>query len=134
MKDSYFIMQQVRKCPGVWLGSKSLSALCRFVAGYEYRISTELWMKKTGLDFTEHYDYFLKTYEIGYRSYVNWYEFNQFVHEYYKAVYNTRNAEGLILESTTSEEEAFDKYFELLDAYLEMQNVEQDISGGDTND
>jgi len=120
MDAIYCMLQQIRKRYGAYLGKKSLSALGHFLQGYSFRIIAELWMKKTKLDLATNYDVFLHSNhtEAPCKCLDG---FNAFVHDYYNIEMTVLNDESLILQNTQSEEEAFDKFYELLDMFFAEQ-------------
>ena len=120
MDSVYCMLQQIRKRPGLYLGEKSLSALGHFMAGYVFRNITELWMEKTGLEFSENYDFFTST--LHYAEYHDCLDgFCKFVHAHYNVEMGVKNSEIIILEKSSSQEEAFDKHYELLDIFFAEQ-------------
>jgi len=130
MDDIYCLLQQIRKRPGLYIGKISLTALGNFLYGYTYRIITELWMKKTGLDFATDYDCFIRT--SGIAEYSDCLVgFDEFVYAYYNVEMGAKNGDTVILENCQSEEEAFNKFYELLDAYFDEQHKKEK---GDIND
>jgi len=122
------MLQQIRKRPGVYLGKNSLTALRFFLHGYTFRIVTELWMKRTGLDFvTTDYDYFIQTNDIS--KYSDCLDgLDEFVHAYYKEEITVKSCFTVIFENTSSEEEALDKFYELLDLYFAEQRKSGKLS------
>ena len=119
-----FLLQEIRKRPGIYLGVKSLSALGRFMNGYTFRVSAETWMKKTGLDFTANYDDFNNSLHLTRDSdSFDWSEFDQFIFAHYNVEMGAKNSQRIILENSQSEDEAFDKFYELLDLYLDVQRT-----------
>ena len=128
MDDIYCLLQQIRKRPGLYIRNKSLTALGHFLHGYNFRQIAELWMKSTGIDFTSDYDYFIRTLHLGDRpSCLD--GFNQFVYEYYGVEMSAKDGETVIKENTNSEEEAFDKFYEILDLYFSEQGISGDSYG-----
>ena len=125
MDSAIFLLQQIRKRPGLYLGVKSLTTLGRFMHGYTFREAAEAWMKETGLDFTENYDYFHKSFNIlvKHPDSFDWREFDQYIFAHYNVEMGAKSGERIILENSQSEEEAFDKYYELLDLYLNIQRI-----------
>ena len=120
MSSFFTILQMIRGTPGVWLGKKTLSGLMHFRHGYEHREFTEAFEKQ---------DRCMKTCSKlesnvstgGHRHHLS--GFVSFVHVHYGIEMSANSAEGLICERSSSEEEAFDKYFELLDAFCEQKGL-----------
>ena len=119
MNSFYFMLQKIRKNPKVYIGKKSLTVLEQFWNGYSRRESIEVWEKSTGCTLTENY----KDYEcfdgsnyMESMSFVG--EFDKFVFSYYNSGILTCRGASLISENSNSEEEAFDKFFELLDEFM----------------
>ena len=124
MDHAYFMLQLIRNRPGLYIGKPSLTALRCYMSGYTDRLTTELWMKKTGLDFTEHYDYFSKSGGVvECKDYLD--GFANFIFDYYNVRMTVKSGETIILENTPSEEAAFDKYYELLDLYFDEQHKKE---------
>jgi len=122
MDDVYCMLQQIRKRPGLYLGwsGKSLTALSHFLHGYDVGITAELRMRKTKFDFTTSNDVFICTSdEVKNNHCLD--GFNEFAHDYYGIKMTVSCGEYLILQNTQSEEEAFDKYYELLDIFFAEQ-------------
>jgi len=83
-------------------------------------METELWMKNTGVDFTNDYDFFSSTIHFaGYTDCLG--GFDQFIYAHYNVEMGAKNGRRIILENSLSEAEAFDKYYELLDIFFDEQ-------------
>ena len=54
--------------------------------------------------------------------------FNDFVYSYYNCRNQAMSGEWMILENSNSDEEAFDKYFELRDAFLNQEKSGDSLS------
>ena len=126
MDSFYFMLQKIRERPGLFMGKKSLEALTHFWSGYDYRGWVENWEKTTGRGFFENYEEAQRS-STGCepREQHFMYGFEAFVHEYYDCMITTNNAMGLILEKSNSDEEAFDKFFELLDEFLTLTDEQK---------
>jgi len=137
MMDSYStLIEEIRKCPGLFLGKKSLLYLKHFLAGYQMGEDVGIWETSTGRNYfenqneanqsrtasTQGYDYTLESCQ-----------FNEFVYTHYNCtteiegvlLHSTMCVEYFILEKSNSDEEAFDKYFELRDAFIKQRKKEQ---------
>ena len=124
MNSFYFMLQQIRKRPGLFLEKPSLIALDNFWSGYAQRDAIEVWQQKTGKDYFENYDEAIRTniskmYGDDYSYFLD--GFDEFVHSYYDHKMTTLNGTGLISKKSNSDEEAFDKFFELLDEFLKQK-------------
>ena len=126
MDPFYFLLQKIREKPGLFLGKKSLEALTHFWDGYGYRNFIESWENTTGRDFFENYEEARQS-NVGCepREQHFLYGFDAFVHEYYNCEMSTLNGTGLISKNSNSEEEAFDKFFELLDEFLKLTDEQK---------
>jgi hypothetical protein len=100
----YTLLQKIRERPGFYLGSKNLSHLHHFMCGFAYGI---LENKTTERKPVSYNPYSLQG-------------FNGFVHRYYNES-TTKSERTLIIDHTNSEEEAFDKYYELLDDFTKRR-------------
>lgn len=123
MDPIYFILQKLRKRPGLYLGETSLTALGHFLNGYTFRLAIEIWMKKTGLDVTINYDLFIRSpnaYDADTDRFSFLSDFDSFIHNYYQD--NTTNDwVKIISENSSSQIEAFDKFYELFDSYMDKK-------------
>jgi len=88
-------LQKIKKRPELYLSNKSLKLLSEFISGYE--ICQE--------------DYQIETNNI-------FLGFDEYIHERYK-IFTTHNAMQIISFFSISEEKAFDKFYELLEKFLE---------------
>jgi len=121
------LLQKIRERPGLYFGKKSLEYFSLFKAGYEFRTDLEMrekvWKEATGRDFYENYDeamsvdIYPKT-----QSQSIFAGLNEFVYSYYNCELWSLNAEGVISKYSSSDEEAFDKFFELLDEFMAHRN------------
>ena len=124
----YFILQEIRKKPGLYLGSKSLQSFMQFWHGYVLGIASKEWKKSTDGRF-ETQDKVIDTvmqHAVASNSYPLdqhfMYGFDEFVHKHYNRNRIAMDASSLILENSSSDEEAFDKFFELFDEFLKQKN------------
>jgi len=122
MNSFYYMLQLIRKRPGLYLGVPSLNALVHFWHGYDCGICVEKWEKETGRNYFDNYDEAIKS---GVSS---GYNFTSGFLEYVADYYNISSIGGMgwqtiILKNTESDEEAFYKFFELLDIFLEQKEI-----------
>jgi len=94
----YKKLHEIRKNPQMYLGRKSIIILWTYISGYE----TREW-----------------EINLGYSS--PFYKFNDFVARYYNTEINFSWAR-LITAHTNNEESSFDKFYELLDEFLEKND------------
>lgn len=117
MNSFYFMLQKIRERPGVFLGRKSLEALIHFLNGYA--IGGETFGQP---EFGGYFQYFGKhiDFEVPFMPSGNYVVpgFNEFVHTYFNCEMTTQGGTWLIVENINSDEEAFDKFFELLDEFM----------------
>jgi hypothetical protein len=146
MDYSYeILLQKIRDNPQKYLGSKmygdnsegkSLKRLCLFIDGYYYRCRMEEWEKETGLKASDHFDEANAGTPESIKCLcgINFAEFDYFVHAHYgrmigagatKVPATSLGSKGLIEQMSNSEEEAFDKYFELRDAFIAQKGGEK---------
>jgi len=116
---------QIRKRPGLYLASKSLTSLYNFWQGYAERDFMEIWEKKTGKNYFENYEEASRTnvtklYDERDSYFMD--GFDEFVHRYYNVNVGALNGITLIIRENNSEEEAFDKFFELFDEFLKQKD------------
>ena len=123
----FYLLSTINKKPVVWLGKKSLDALMLFWEGYAFRVLLE----KTGeLDkplvlarpksrdkskvpkeyLDPNYEHFMDGFEA-------------FVYSHYKHGYSTLGWKNLISKNCNSDEEAFDKFFELLEEFFAQKGI-----------
>ena len=117
----HLLLQKIREKPGLYLGKPSLEALYYFWFGYGFREDIEEWEKWSGRDYFENWDRVMSGKDIqpSWRTGDNFsYKFDIFVHAHYNRPYTTRNWKSLISDECNTDEEAFNKFFELLDEYL----------------
>jgi len=119
-----FLLQKIRESPEIYLGRKSLISLVQFWNGYNFRLNIEEWEKSTGHSVIMNFDNAMKRRgrvrkKAGYPFMK---EFSKFVHSYYDQGRGAYSVAMLISTNCNSEEEAFDKYFELHDMFLEQNS------------
>jgi len=120
----YSFIQEIRERPALWLGEKSLKALVQFWDGYSFREHVEAWERLTGRNFFENFNEAICSEIPGVSSGPHLYSksgFNKFVHLHYNCEIGVMSAYWLISSKSKSEEEAFDKFLELLDEFLEQK-------------
>jgi len=116
----YLMLQEIRKRPGLFLGKVSLEALDHFLFGYDMREWAYRYKNQTGKEFFENFDEANKTpLDNDELDCSNPDDFNNFVHSHYNHKMSTLNEFSLLSRKCNSDEEAFFKYFELLDQFLE---------------
>ena len=122
----YVLLQEIRKEPRFYLGTKSLEFLVHFWHGYGYGGAVKEWEKSLGkkledcevtIDFAVQYA--LDSNSSNHRFMDG---FDEFVRSYYKSTLAAISGTGLILGNSSSDEEAFDKFFELFDEFLKQKN------------
>ena len=129
LESFFFVLQMLRESPKEHLGKKSLDYLVRFWRGYLFRYITELWEKDTGLSFIENYDKTMDfTSLLPDSNFMG--QFTKFVHSHYNRTMSGNDVMTLITKNSNSEDEAFDKYFELHDAFVEQWKCRGDGSIG----
>jgi len=122
--DTYnVLLKKIREMPGLWLGEKSLKRLTSHMQGYELGVTIGKWEESTGLNFFEHFDETTRLGNISSSDYFFTFEFNKFVHLHYGQIMQSLSGASLISQNSNSEEEAFDKYFELLDEFLKQRGA-----------
>ena len=119
--DSFiFMLQKIRERPGVYLGDKSLERLVQFWNGYVYGGAIKAWEMSHDNDFFENFDeamndcFSSKRYSDHFM-----YGFDEFVHSHYDCGLTSLNGAGLISKFSDSEADAFDRFFVLLDEFLD---------------
>ena len=115
----YFILPKIRQLPGLYLGKKSLEALMHYWRGYAFGIEVKTWEHSSGRNFFENYDDAVsaKVNRIPYNQHFM-YGFDQFIQSRYKVSLGSLSAATFILQESSSDEEAFDTFFELLDEFF----------------
>ena len=121
MSELYYLLQDIRPRPALYLGKKSLTALRIFISGYEFKEMIDDRARATGLDFVENHDEFFNITIKESPRFLDY--FDRFVNVYYNVV-TTLGWCNLILEDTQSEEKAIDKFYELLDEYVKISSKE----------
>jgi len=122
------MMQKVRERPGLYLRKKSLELLAHFKVGYELGISVMSWEKETGLDSSEHFNVAINSmpHDQFYDSDF-FVDFFTFVCSHYSCKPGAMSEDMIISTNSASDEEAFDKYFELFDMFLKEQKIKKKI-------
>ena len=115
------LLQKIRERPALYLGKKSLDSLVCFMYGYEFRESIEAWENWTERNFFENFDEAIRTTLPGSSRHHFMNGFDKFVHSYYQCELTTMRGETLISMNSVSQEDAFDKYFELYDKFLKQK-------------
>ena len=124
----YYFLSKIREKPCAFLGGEqSFSALIHFWEGYVLRTWVECWEKANNIDFLQHSDeFFAPMYNPGTRLKTLpsppveehfMYGFLEHVYAHYDQGRNM-GWRYLITRNSASDEEAFDKFFELLDEFL----------------
>jgi len=136
------LMRKIREHPEKYLGEKSFKALQLFLSGCRTKWQMDTGEKETGLDFFKHFVATRKSAIMtppppGRDYTLDWIEFNYFVHTHYNRMINlggtimpstSMSPMGLIAEMSSSDEEAFDNYFELREAFIRGRS-DGDFSG-----
>ena len=123
MDHEYFLLKTIQKRWGLYLVAKSLDLLRAFLHGYTIREAIEIWTKKSGLSFVDHYEEFTQTtIRADYDSCLD--GFPKYVFSHYNVGLTSSDYFGIIIQNTSSQAEAFDKYFELLDEYMERYAIQ----------
>ena len=119
--ESSFLLwlQKIRERPGLFLGEPSLTALVHFWNGYAFNRMIN------GSDANGENSCFVDCDESSVEpEQITLYEshfmdgFEAFVYNHYKSEWTTQGWAKLILEKCITEEEAFYKFFELLDEFF----------------
>ncbi|MCL2349949.1 MAG: hypothetical protein FWC67_00570 [Defluviitaleaceae bacterium] len=106
-KELFALLQEIRKVPGIYLGvGASLTAIRHFINGYSSK------ERKIG---------------EGQDIVIDLREFMKYLTGFYELDKKTLFCFDLIKQNTKNDEEAFYKFFELLDEYLESKNGAPDI-------
>ena len=108
MDSLEILLQKIREVPGLWLDRKSLTLLNHFLNGYAYGVHSRVTIET----------------DLAQCNFTS--DFNKFVHSYYNHEMGAMSAEWLISKMCNSEEEAFDKYFELRDTFLKQKSDSDD--------
>ena len=103
MNSVYVILQKIRKMPGIYIGIKNIDYLLHCINGYKYRIMDESPNHQWSQDCLD--------------------GFFEFVVSFYNTKAGTLNWNSIILQNTDSQEEAFDKFFELFDVFLDQKGI-----------
>ena len=124
MLDSFvFVLQKIRKRSGLYIGAPSLENLDNFRKGYEFKHYMEIWEKSTGRDFFGNYEEAIRTGMCSQPTYMM-NGFLEFVANHYNVVcIGSMDWQTIISRNTDSDEEAFYKFFELLDVFLEQKGI-----------
>ena len=109
MDALYFLLQLLRKAPKHYLAEKSLLCLYSFIRGYSFGASGE---NENYIDFSSQWDNFV---------------FSRY-DKYDKKPIKIENWQSAISQHSNSQEEAFDKFYELLDEFLKTK---ENKAGGD---
>jgi len=99
------LLMKIRGRPGLYLGKSSLTALNHFTNGYSF-----------------------KEYEIhgaAHSQIINLRHFQEYTEGFYSLHTTTKNVFTIIAENTNSDEEAFHRFFELLDAFCEQNDIQK---------
>jgi len=117
MDNTYYMLNKIREKPSLYLGKKSLEALSHFKGGYAWGRAVEAWERSTNRDFFENYEEAMRLAGNECES-IDWWEFTKYVHIYYNETIGAKGATMLILENSKSDEDAFNKFFELFDMFI----------------
>ncbi|MCL2048881.1 MAG: hypothetical protein FWG87_09155 [Defluviitaleaceae bacterium] len=125
------LRQEIRKAYGYYIGRKSLTSLNAFMDGCAFGRAMSEWERSTGLNPFEHIEEVRTCPNLHNGDYScndnfedEFFGFLEFVHEHYNvdSLMTAHSGDSLISEKSSSEEEAFDKYFELQDAFQAHKN------------
>ena len=124
----FFCLSIISKYPGAYFGKKSLNALIHFWNGYAYRTVVE---KRGKLDSPlvpnhwkniENSESLHEFLDPNYKHFMDGFE--DFAYSHYKhETYTTQGWANLISKNCNSEEEAFDKFFELLEGFFAQKGI-----------
>jgi len=122
------LMQKIRERPGLYLRKKSLDLLEHFMFGYKLRDDVASWVKETGKDASEYFNAIITSMPLDQIDISTLFlNFQIFVHSYYGRELGALSEYTLISRNSYSDEEAFDKYFELFDMFLNEQKIKSKI-------
>jgi len=102
------LLKKIYEMPGLYIWKKSLPFLVHFIGGYSWGEDVINGHSKDASN------------AVGSRVLEG---FDEFVYTYYDCKITALNGEALILKNSTSDEDAFDKYFELLDMFLKEKGL-----------
>lgn len=140
MDSFYSLFQKIRERPGMFLGRKSLRVFMDFWNGYTFGYEIGTWEKETGQNY---FDKVEKEVHSITKEAQLWLDFrsqlDEFIYSHYNATVGSTTGMCLISRSIMDDEDAFDKYCELLDAFVMLSNYdpqkiklsEENISEGD---
>jgi len=111
------MLEKIREIPGLYLGKKSLEALSHFKNGYAWGSDVEAWEMSTNRSFFDDYEEAMQFSRNRDMS-IDWWGFTKYVHMLYDEPLGAKGAIMLISENSKSDEDAFDKFFELFDAFM----------------
>ena len=104
--ESLYMLKKIYIKPELYLWDITLTNLSSFLTGYEFGKNT--------LD-----DHLPNDTSMAESKF--FYEFNEYVHNYYGCTVSTMSAEYLITERSGTDNEAFYKYYELLDSFMKQE-------------
>ena len=124
----YSQLLDIRKRPTLYFSRKSLEFVIYYLSGYARRGFEVAWEKLNGCDYSIRYEesFDPSLYQaVPPEPYGHFImdEFEGFVRSYYNSNRNSLSGPRMIIEYSNSDEEAFDKFFELLDACIEMKKT-----------
>jgi len=111
MDSLYFQLKLIQAVPKRFLGEKSLVALYYYIKGYYDGASDESY----------EYDG-----SNSYSDFLSKWDFSEFVYSYYNDAIasESENWYKVIMNHTNSQEQAFDKFYELLDEFVKKNELE----------
>jgi len=123
MDNIYCMLKKIRGMPGLFLGKKSLESLVHFWNGYTFGSMIEVWEQSNNRNFFENYEEAMCAIKCE-DSKLDAFEFNKYVHNCYNQDFGTKSVATVIIENSKSDEDAFDTFFELLDEFMSIKEVE----------
>jgi len=117
MDNFYYMLKKIRDKPGLVLGKKSLDALSHFWNGYAWGSAVEAWEISTNRSFFDNYEEATQ-FSRNINMSIDWWGFTKYVHTYYNEPLGAKSATMLIVENSRSDEDAFDKFFEIFDTFM----------------
>ena len=122
MNSFYHLLPKIRKRPALYLRNVSLESLDTFWFGYNLGTTVKVWENETGLDYFENYEKASQS-EISQGEYFMD-GFLEFVADHYDvASIGGMGWQTIIQRNSDSDEEAFYKFFELFDEFLEQKGI-----------
>jgi len=129
LDDSFYMwLPRIREKPGLFLGEPSLIALSHFWKGYAFRAMSDELESQKHMGVSEQHSGAVVHGELSRSQEEHFMDgFEKFAYSYFNCEWSTQGWAKLIVKNCKSDEEAFYKFFELLDEFMSRSGKNENM-------